>query len=123
MPRDLFADQPELTPPIIQSFADVRAILAPRLAEEKAQAEMIEKITRVKEDEMIPFAEQYLGMLDALEDAKKPGNTAPPQVALPTPKDLKPVADREKLNYEKTGLLSREDGGAFRSDLRPPRSA
>lgn len=108
LPRDLFADQPELTPPIIQSFADVRAILAPRLAEERAQAEMTEKFTRVKEDEMIPFAEQYLGVLDELEDAKKAGSTARPQVTLPTPKDLKPVADRAGMVYEKTGLLSRE---------------
>jgi peptidyl-prolyl cis-trans isomerase D len=108
LPRDLFADQPELTPPIIQPFADVRTILAPRLAEEKAQAEMTEKFTKVKEDELIPFAEEYLGVLDELEDAKKSGPTDRPQVSLPTPKDLKPLADRSGMVYEKTGLLSRE---------------
>ena len=57
---------------------------------------------------MIPFAEQYLGVLDEIEDAKKPGSTVQPKVALPTPKDLKPVADRAGMAYEKTGLLSRE---------------
>ncbi len=111
LPRDLFADQPDLTPPIIQPFADVRAILAPRLAEEQAQAEMTEKVTKVKEDEMIPFAEQYLGVLDELEDAKK--QTSAAKVVLPTPKDLKPVADREGMTYEKSGLLSREDAERY----------
>jgi len=111
LPRDLFADQPDLTPPIIQPFADVRAILAPRLAEQKAQAEITEKFTKVKEEELIPFAEKYLGVLDELEDAKKQGIAA--KVALPTPKELKLVADREGMIYEKTGLLSRADAERF----------
>ena len=113
LPRDLFADQPDLTPPIIQSFADVRSILKPRLAEEKAQAEMTDRFTRVKEDEMIPFAERYLGVLDELEDAKKAGNAAQPHLALPVPRDLKPVAEREKMVYEKTRLLTREEAERY----------
>src|SRR5262249_11003801 len=38
LPTDLFANQPELTPPVVRSFDEVRPILASSLAEEKAQA-------------------------------------------------------------------------------------
>jgi peptidyl-prolyl cis-trans isomerase D len=106
-PTDLFAGQPELTPPVIQPFADVREILAPRLAEEKAQAEISDRFLKVKEEEIIPFADEYLSALDEQEEAKKSGGTS--KVSLPTPKDLKDVADREHMNYEKTDLLSREE--------------
>ena len=107
LPADLFADQPDLTPPIIQSFSEVRGMLAPRLAEEKAQAEILDKFTRIKEAEMIPFADKYLAALDEQEEAKKQGSGS--SVVLPTPQDLKAIADREGLNYEKTPLLSRQD--------------
>jgi peptidyl-prolyl cis-trans isomerase D len=106
LPKDLFADQPDLTPSIIQTFADVRAILAPRLADEKAQAEIQDKFDKIKEGEIVPFAEKYLGALDEQEEAKKQGSAA--TVLLPTPQDLKSVADREGLNYEKTDLISRD---------------
>jgi len=107
LPADLFADQPDLTPPIIQAFSEVRGMLAPRLAEEKAQAEILDKFTRIKEGEMIPFADRYLGALDDQEEAKKQGGSS--TVVLPTPQDLKAVADREGLDYEKTPVLARED--------------
>ncbi|MBV8127415.1 MAG: peptidyl-prolyl cis-trans isomerase [Planctomycetaceae bacterium] len=107
LPTDLFAGQPDLTPPIIQAFSEVRDTLAPRLAEEKAQSEILDKFTRIKEAEMIPFADKYLAALDEQEEAKKQGNAS--SVVLPTPQDLKPIADREGLNYEKTPLLSRQD--------------
>ena len=107
LPADLFADQPDLTPPIIQAFSEVRGMLAPRLAEEKAQSEILDKFTRIKEAEMIPFADKYLAALDEQEEAKKQGNGS--SVVLPTPQDLKSIADREGLNYEKTPLLSRQD--------------
>ena len=107
LPADLFADQPDLTPPIIQAFSEVRGMLAPRLAEEKAQSEILDKFTRIKEAEMIPFADKYLAALDEQEEAKKLGNGS--SVVLPTPQDLKAIADREGLNYEKTPLLSRQD--------------
>jgi peptidyl-prolyl cis-trans isomerase D len=107
LPVDLFADQPELTPAIVQSFSDVRLMLAPRLADEKAQAEILDKFTRIKEAEMIPFADKYLAALDEQEETKKQRNA--PSVDLPTPQDLKATADREGLNHEKTPLLSRQD--------------
>jgi hypothetical protein len=107
LPVDLFADQPELTPPIVQAFSDVRIMLAPRLADEKAQAEILDKFTRIKEAEMIPFADKYLAALDEQEETKKQRNSS--SVDLPTPQDLKAVADREGLSYEKTPLLSRQD--------------
>ena len=104
LPADLFADQPDLTPPVIQAFSEVRGMLAPRLAEEKAQSEIVDKFTQIKEAEMIPFADKYLAALDEQEEAKKQGNGS--SVVLPTPQDLKAIADREGLNYEKTPLLS-----------------
>ncbi len=107
LPNDLFADQPDLTPPIVQSFAEIRGILVPRLAEEKAQAEILDKFERIKEGEIIPFAEKYLTALDEREEAKKQGSFAAPP--LPEPQELKAVADREGLQYEKTPLLSREE--------------
>ena len=46
LPNDLFAGQPELTPPIIRPFEDVRTQLAVALAEEKAQAEIADKFSK-----------------------------------------------------------------------------
>ncbi|WP_165226897.1 hypothetical protein [Aquisphaera insulae] len=106
-PSDLFAGRPELTPPLLQPFASVRQILAPTLANERAQAEIQEKFDRLKGDVLGPFADKYLGALDDLEEAKKQGGGAATR-PLPTPEDLKPVATREGLSYEKTGLLTRE---------------
>jgi peptidyl-prolyl cis-trans isomerase D len=107
LPRDLFSDAADLTPPVYQSFADVRAILVPRLAEEKAQAEILDRFTRVKEEDIIPFADKYLAALDEQEEAVKQGGAG--KITLPTPTDLKAAADREHVNYEKTDLMSRED--------------
>ena len=107
LPKDLFADQPDLTPPAIQSFADVRDILAPRLTDEKAQTEIQDKFDNIKNTDMLPFVDQYLAALDEQEDTKKQAN--PPKIGLPTPTDLKSAADREGLGYEKTGLLSRDE--------------
>lgn len=106
LPKDLFADQPDLTPPGIQSFADVRGILAPRLADEKAQAEIQDKFDSIKNNEMLPFVDKYLAALDEQEDTKNQAKAS--QIILPTPDDLKSAADREGLGYEKTGLLARE---------------
>ncbi len=44
LPNDLFAGQPELTPPIIRPFEDVRDQLAVALAEEKAQTEIADTV-------------------------------------------------------------------------------
>ena len=72
------------------------------------------KFTQIKEDEMIPFADKYLGALDEQEEAKKQGKA--PSVVLPTPQDLKPMADREGLDYENSPLLSREEAERLRTD-------
>jgi hypothetical protein len=110
LPKDLFADQPDLTPPIIQPFTEVKGLLAPRLAEEKAQAEILDKFTKIKENEMIPVADKYLSALDEQEEAKKQG--AAPRVDIAVP-DIKPLAQREGLNYEISPLLSREQAERY----------
>jgi hypothetical protein len=106
LPTDLFAGQPELTPPPIRSFAEVRSTLAVALAEEKAQAEIVEKFTKIKDEVLIPFADQYATALDDSEEAKKQGTQPKP---LPSPTALKDLAQRERLNYELTPLLSRQE--------------
>jgi peptidyl-prolyl cis-trans isomerase D len=106
LPNDLFAGHPELTPPVIRPFADVRSILASSLAEEKAQAEIVERFEKVKKDVLDPFLDSYQDALDKQEEAKKPGSRPVP---LPSPSDLKDVALREGMVYEMTPMLSRED--------------
>ena len=111
-PETIFAEQgdakpADLTPPQIQPFADVRPYLATSLAEEKALAEIVEKFERVKDKDMLPFADAYLTAVDAAEEAKKSGaKGAPP---LPTPGDLKAVAEKEGLQHHITKLMTRED--------------
>jgi len=107
LPDDLFAGQPELTPPIIRPFVDVRNTLAVGLAEEKAQAKIVDQFAKIKDEVLIPFADQYATALDDIEEAKKQGTQ--PKVVLPPPTDLKDLAQREGLNYELTPLLSREE--------------
>lgn len=110
LPDDLFADHPELTPPTIRPFADVRASLAASLAEEKAQAEIVERFEKVKKDVLDPFFDSYQDALDEREEAAKQGT---PRGALPTPSDLKVVAQRAELNYEMTPMLSRDEAKRY----------
>lgn len=105
LPDDLFADAAELTPPVIQSFAEVRELLAPRLAEQKAQEEINEIFNRLRDEVLIPYADDYLAALDDQEEAGKRGET---EVVFPEPVDLKALAEKEKLNYEISPLLSRD---------------
>jgi hypothetical protein len=113
LPTDLFAGQPELTPPPIRSFAEVRSTLAVALAEEKAQAEIVEKFTKIKDEVLIPFADQYATALDDSEEAKKQGTQPKP---LPSPTALKDLAQRERLNY--LGCRSRHDAAQRRPEVR-----
>jgi len=106
LPRDLFAEQPDLTPPVYQPYADVQEILAPQLARERAQQEIQDQFNDLSANEFLPFAEDYLNALDDLDEAKKQGKEK--TVTLPKPNDLKTVADKAGLNYEKTELLSAE---------------
>jgi peptidyl-prolyl cis-trans isomerase D len=107
LPVDLFAGAPELTPPILRSFDDVRTELAVALAQERAQNEISDRFTKIKEDVLLPFADEYATVLDEIEEARKKNPAATRN--LPISPDLKEVAQREGLNYEITKLLSRED--------------
>ena len=111
MPDDLFAGQPELTPPIVRPFDDVKSQLALALAEEKAQAEIADKFTRIKDDILFPYYEEYATAQDEIDEAKKLGTKSKKE--LPPPIDLKGVAQRENLNYEVSRLLSREQEDQF----------
>jgi hypothetical protein len=110
-PSDIFAGQPELTPPVIRPFAEVRSILAFSLAEEKAQAEILDKFAKIKDDVLIPFADKYQTALSDREEAKKQGSKA--NVALPESPDLKELAKSEGLNHEVTPLLSRVEAERY----------
>jgi hypothetical protein len=111
LPADLFAGQPELTPPVIRPFADVRTELALALAEERAQAEIIDKFTKIKDDVLFPFFESYAQAVEEIEEAKKQGTK--PKTELPAGNDLKELAEREGLAYEVTGLLARNQEDQF----------
>jgi peptidyl-prolyl cis-trans isomerase D len=107
-PPDIFADDPraELTPPIVQPFSEVRTYLATSLADEKAQAEIGNRFTKVKDEVMIPEADAYFDALDEINEAKKEGKTS--SVKIPQPPPLKEVASKEGLQYEVTPHLTRE---------------
>jgi peptidyl-prolyl cis-trans isomerase D len=111
LPNDLFAGQPELTPPIVRPFGDVRNQLAIALAEEKAQAEIGEKFAKIKDEVLIPFYEEYASAQEEMEEARKLGT--PSKKSLPAPIDLRALAQREGLNYESTPLLAREQAEQF----------
>jgi peptidyl-prolyl cis-trans isomerase D len=111
LPTDLFADQPELTPPVIRSFDEVRSILASTVAEEKAQAEIVDKFSKIKDEVLIPFADAYQTALGEIEETKKQGTRT--TVVLPEPSDLKELARREDLNYDRTPMLAREEAERY----------
>ena len=105
-PDEIFAGAPELTPPQVQTLAEVRPYLATSLAEEKAQAEIVAKFGRIKDEVMIPFADKYLDAADAREEAAKAGATA--GIDLPEPGNLKALAEKEGLLHEITPPMTRE---------------
>lgn len=108
-PDEIFAGDAggkEFTPPIVQTLAEVRPILATSLAEEKAQTEMLNTFGRIKDEVMIPFADRYLEAVDEQAEAKKGGLKS--QATLPKPNDLQSVAKKEGLQYQATPLLTRE---------------
>jgi len=106
LPQDLFAGQPELTPPVIKAFNEVRSTLASTLAEEKAQALILEKFAKLKDNDLIPFADQYQTALTDIEEAAKQGTKT--KVTLPESSNLKALAKSEGLAYDLTPMLSRE---------------
>ncbi len=107
LPADLFAGGPELTPPVFRPFEEVRSELAERLAEEKAQSEIVEKFNRIKRDVLDKFFDEYQEALSNEEEASGRGASSPG--ALPKVNDLKDMAKREGLDYELTPMLARED--------------
>ena len=113
LPADLFAGHPELTPPIIQPFNEVRSILGNSLAEEKAQSEIVERFGKIKRDVLDKYFDDYQEALSNQEEAKR--QAASGTASLPEPPDLKELAKREKLEYELTPMLSREDAEKFGS--------
>jgi peptidyl-prolyl cis-trans isomerase D len=113
LPDDLFADGAQLTPPVLQPFSEVKGFLAPTLADEKARAEIDATFGKVRDEVLIPYADDYLSALDDQEDAKKSGSAA--DVKFPAPIDLKALAEKEGINYEITPLLSREAADRYGS--------
>ncbi|WP_406700296.1 hypothetical protein V5E97_15905 [Singulisphaera sp. Ch08] len=107
LPDDLFANDPRalLTPPQVQSFEDVRAFLPATIAEEKAQAEIVEKFGKLKDEAMIPFADSYHDALDEISEAKKQGEKT--SATLPKLNELKDLAKAEGFMHEITPLLAR----------------
>jgi peptidyl-prolyl cis-trans isomerase D len=111
LPRDLFAGQAELTPPVLKPFNEVRSVLAVALAEERAQALISDKFAKIKDEVLLPFSDEYLTAVDELEEARKQNPKA--TRILPTPPSLEEVATREGLNYEQTKPLSQEEADKY----------
>ena len=107
-PDDIFAGDPkaELTPPQAQPFEEVRPYLATSLGEERAQAEIVNRFAKIKDEVLIPFADSYHDALDEINEAKKSGEKT--TAVLPKPEDLKSLAAAEGLSHEITPLLTRE---------------
>jgi hypothetical protein len=112
-PDDIFAGDPkaELTPPQAQPFEEVRPYLATSLADEKAQADIINRFGTIKDQVLIPFADSYYDALDEINEARKTGEKT--AARLPMPKDLKAVAAKEGLTHEITPLLTREQAETY----------
>jgi len=113
LPDDLFADGAQLTPPVLQPFSEVKGILAPTLADEKARAEIDATFGKIRDEVLIPYVDEYLSALDDQEEAKKSGGTT--DVKFPAPLNLKDLAQKESVNYEITPLLSREAADRYGS--------
>lgn len=113
LPDDIFANDPraEQTPPLLQSFEEVRPYLATSLADDRAQAEIVARFGKIKDEVMIPFADSYHDALDAINEAKKAGEKT--STALPKPADLKDVAKKEGLEHEVSPLLSKEQAERY----------
>ncbi len=113
LPDDLFADAPELTPPALRPFAEVRSILSASIAEKKAQEQIDALFDQLKRDDLDKFYDAYQDALDAREEAKKEGEKKLPE--LPEPASLESLAKREGLSYEISPMLSLEDAEKFSS--------
>ena len=113
LPDDIFAGDPkaELTPPQAQPFEEVRTYLATSLGEEKAQAEIVDRFAKIKDEVLIKFWDQYHDALDSITEARKSGEK--PRVELPKPNDLKSLAAAEGMSHEITPYLTREQAESY----------
>jgi hypothetical protein len=112
LPEVIFAEQgsakaADLTPPQIQTFAEVRPYLPNTLAEERAQAEIVEKFRRIKEDVLDVFVDDYYKAEASIEEAKKAGEK--PTVSFPAFQELTTLVEKEGLKHRITKLMSREE--------------
>ena len=93
LPNDLFAGHPELTPPVIRPFPDVRSVLASaaRRGEGHRTLIAVDKFEKVKKDVPRPVLRPVPGRAaDRQEEARKQGYAGPR--AAPRPANLKEVA-------------------------------
>jgi peptidyl-prolyl cis-trans isomerase D len=111
LPDDVFQDAPELTPPQFQAFADVRPFLATSLGEEKAQAEIVNKFGRIKDEVMIPFADKYLAAAEDIAESEKAKRK--PMATLPKLETLEDMATKEGLSYELSPLLTQDQAAQY----------
>jgi peptidyl-prolyl cis-trans isomerase D len=111
LPRDLFGGQPELTPPVPKPFAEIRSVLAAAVAEDRAQAAIVEKFNKIKDEVLIPFSDEYSAAVDELEEARKHNPKA--TKVLPSPVSLDELAKAEGLNHEQTKPLSHEEADRY----------
>ncbi len=110
LPNDLFAGHPELTPPVVQPFDEVRTILAASLAEAKAQDQIVEQFSKIRRNVLDKFFDEYQAAQAQREEAGGDTAKGPP---LPSPPDLKELAKAEHLDYDLTPMLSREDAEGY----------
>ena len=122
LPADLFAGQPELTPPVIRPFDEVRSDLASSLAEEKAQAEIVEQFDQDQGRRPRPVLRRVPGRARATRrrPAKQGLETT---AALPQAHGPQGAwRSARGLDYELTPMLSREDAEQLSARSPAPRS-
>ena len=113
-PEEIFVNkpgEPNLTPPIVSTFAEVRVYIANSLADEKAQAQINDVLGKIKDEVMIPFADKYLEAAEEIAEARKQGSTS--AATLPEPGSLTEIARKEGLRFEKTPLLTRDKADRY----------
>ena len=88
--RRPFRRSARAAPPVIRPFADVRSELALALGEERAQAEIIDQFTKIKDDVLFRLSKSYAQAAEEIEETKKQGTK--PKTELPISPDLKELA-------------------------------
>jgi hypothetical protein len=109
LPYDVFKDDPAaaLTPPRYIPFADQKDVLIVTLAREKAQEQITEIFTKIKDEVIDDFSDKYHDAVAENADAKRNGESA--RVPVPKPMNLADVAKANGLDHEITPLLTYEE--------------